>query len=38
VQRIPNLAEVSIGHHLMSRALDTGMERAMQDYLRAAHG
>jgi len=38
LRRIPNLAEVSIGHHLMSRALDVGMDRAMQDYLTAAHG
>jgi pyridoxine 5-phosphate synthase len=38
VRMVPNLAEVSIGHHLMSRALDVGMDRAVGDYLRAAHG
>lgn len=38
VNRVANLAEVSIGHHLMSRALDVGMDRAIGDYLRAAHG
>jgi pyridoxine 5-phosphate synthase len=37
-QRVPNLAKVSIGHHLMSHALDVGMDRAVEDYLRAAHG
>jgi len=37
VQRVPNLAEVSIGHHLISHALLVGMERAMADYLAAAH-
>jgi len=38
VRRVPNLAEVSIGHHLMSHALLVGMERAMADYLGAANG
>ena len=38
VQRVPNLAEVSIGHHLISHALLVGMQRAMADYLGAAHG
>lgn len=38
VRRIPNLAEVSIGHHLMAHALDVGMDRAIGDYLSAAHG
>lgn len=37
VQRVPNLAEVSIGHHLIGRALDVGMDQAMADYLKAAH-
>jgi pyridoxine 5-phosphate synthase len=36
VRRVPNLAEVSIGHHLISHALLVGMERAMGDYLNAA--
>jgi pyridoxine 5-phosphate synthase len=36
VARVPNLAEVSIGHHLMSHALLVGMERAVGDYLKAA--
>ena len=38
VDRVPNLAEVSIGHHLISHALITGMERAVADYLKAARG
>jgi len=38
VSRVPNLAEVSIGHHLISHALITGMERAVGDYLKAARG
>ncbi len=38
VAKVPNLAEVSIGHHLMSHALEVGMERAVGDYLKAAHG
>ncbi len=36
VRELPNLAEVSIGHHLISRALLTGMEQAVADYLKAA--
>ena len=36
VRRVPNLAEVSIGHHLISHALLVGMERAVTDYLKAA--
>lgn len=36
-KHLPNLAEVSIGHHLISHALDVGMDRAMADYLEAAH-
>jgi len=38
VNHVPNLAEVSIGHHLMSHALEVGLDRAVSDYLRAAHG
>lgn len=38
VNHVPNLAEVSIGHHLMSHALEVGMEHAVRDYLQAAHG
>jgi pyridoxine 5-phosphate synthase len=38
VRRLSNLAEVSIGHHLVSHALLHGMERAVGDYLRAARG
>jgi pyridoxine 5-phosphate synthase len=38
VRRVPNLAEVSIGHHLISHALMVGMERAVGDYLKAAQG
>ncbi len=37
-EKVPNLAEVSIGHHLMSHALDVGMDQAVRDYLAAAHG
>jgi pyridoxine 5-phosphate synthase len=38
VREVPNLAEVSIGHHLVSHALEVGMERSVADYLRAARG
>jgi len=38
VERVPNLAEVSIGHHLISYALVVGMEKAVRDYLKAAQG
>ena len=38
VEQVPNLAEVSIGHHLMAHALSVGMDRAVADYLAAAHG
>ena len=38
VRNVPNLAEVSIGHHLISHALLVGMERAVGDYLKAAQG
>jgi pyridoxine 5-phosphate synthase len=31
----PGIDEFSIGHHLISRALDVGMEQAVKDYLRA---
>jgi pyridoxine 5-phosphate synthase len=38
VEKVPNLVEVSIGHHLVGHALDVGMERSVRDYLLAAHG
>jgi pyridoxine 5-phosphate synthase len=38
VREVPNLAEVSIGHHLVSHALLVGMERAVREYLEAAQG
>lgn len=38
VAAIPDLAEVSIGHHLICRALEWGLEAAVRDYLGAAHG
>jgi pyridoxine 5-phosphate synthase len=38
VARVPNLAEVSIGHHLVSQALLVGMEQAVRTYLAAAKG
>jgi pyridoxine 5-phosphate synthase len=34
-RRVPHLAEVSIGHALISHALFVGLERAVRDYLRA---
>ena len=37
VRRVPNLAEVSIGHHLICHALSVGMDRAVGEYLKAAH-
>lgn len=37
VEKIPNLAEVSIGHHLITHALEVGMEQAVTAYLQAAH-
>ena len=38
VRQVPNLAEVSIGHHLISHALWVGMEKSVHDYLQATHG
>lgn len=38
VRQMSNLAEVSIGYHLICHALEVGMERAVKDYLTAAHG
>ena len=38
VAKVPNLAEVSIDHHLMSRALEVGIDRAVADYLQASRG
>jgi pyridoxine 5-phosphate synthase len=38
VRRIPNLAEVSIGHHLVSHALLVGMRQSVGDYLEALNG
>jgi pyridoxine 5-phosphate synthase len=35
VQKVPNLLEVSIGHHLIGHALDVGMKTAVSDYLKA---
>jgi pyridoxine 5-phosphate synthase len=35
VRRVPELAEVSIGHHLVSHALMVGMRRSVADYLEA---
>jgi pyridoxine 5-phosphate synthase len=37
VREIDDLAEVSIGHHLITHALDVGLERSVKDYLAAAH-
>jgi pyridoxine 5-phosphate synthase len=33
-RRLPHLAEVSIGHALMSRALFNGLEPTVREYLR----
>jgi pyridoxine 5-phosphate synthase len=38
VRRISNLAEVSIGHHLVSHALLVGMRQSVGDYLEALKG
>ena len=35
---LPNLAEVSIGHALISHALYVGLDRAVRDYLQAVAG
>ena len=35
---LPHLAEVSIGHALISHALFVGLDRAVRDYLAAVHG
>ena len=35
---LPNLAEVSIGHALISRALFVGLDRAVRDYVAAVSG
>lgn len=35
---LPHLAEVSIGHALVSRALFVGLDRAVRDYVRAVSG
>lgn len=37
-RQLPHLAEVSIGHALMSHALFVGLERAVRDYLAAVAG
>jgi len=37
-RQLPHLAEVSIGHALMSHALFVGLERAVKDYLAAVAG
>jgi pyridoxine 5-phosphate synthase len=34
-RRLPHLAEVSIGHALIGRALFVGLDQAVRDYLRA---
>jgi pyridoxine 5-phosphate synthase len=35
---LPHLAEVSIGHALISRALFVGLDRAVRDYVAAVSG
>lgn len=37
-RRLPHLAEVSIGHALVSHALWVGLDRAVRDYLAALNG
>jgi pyridoxine 5-phosphate synthase len=34
-RRLPHLAEVSIGHALISHALYVGLDRSVRDYLQA---
>lgn len=36
VARVPHLAEISVGHHLISYALEVGIEAAMAHYLAAS--
>ena len=38
VSRVPHLAEISVGHHLISHALEVGIETAMAHYLAASQG
>ena len=38
VREVPQVVEVSIGHHLTVRALEVGMEQAVRDYLGAVAG
>ncbi|EMO26338.1 pyridoxal phosphate biosynthesis protein PdxJ-like protein [Leptospira interrogans serovar Bataviae str. HAI135] len=33
--KLPGLQEVSIGHRLISRALETGIDQSVKDYLQA---
>lgn len=38
VESVPQLLEVSIGHHLTVRALEVGMERAVREFLAITEG
>jgi len=38
VREVPQVVEISIGHHLTVRALEVGMEQAVRDYLGAVAG
>lgn len=38
IKTIPEIDEVSIGHHLVAYAIEVGLERAVRDYLAASHG
>lgn len=38
IKTIPEIDEVSIGHHLVAYALEVGLKAAVGDYLAASHG
>lgn len=38
IKNIPEIDEVSIGHHLVAYALEVGLKTAVTDYLAASHG
>lgn len=38
IKTIPEIDEVSIGHHLIAYAVEVGLKKAVSDYLVASHG
>lgn len=38
IKTIPEIDEVSIGHHLVAYAIEVGLKKAVADYLAASHG